>query len=336
MEYFIFKCVASFLFSLWFALYITPLMSRIAYRFNILDLPDGNLKKHNVGTPYLGGLAIYFSFITTLGLFFPFHNTILWLLIGVTFLLFLGLIDDLVILTPFQKWWGQFLAILFFLKGGVALKAEFFSESLNIILSAFWMLSVINAFNLIDVMDGLASSLALSSAAAFLFLSLLSNLPEVTLLLVSFMGGVLGFFYFNRPQAKIYLGDCGALFIGGFLAAVPFLFKWSSYTVYAYCVPLFILAVPLGEVCLLVMLRTWEGIPFYRGSHHHFSLLLRNQGYTKNFILILSNFYSLLVSFLSLALLYNRVSFLPFTLLVGTLAIFTFAFLMRGYKRCQF
>ena len=146
---------------------LVPMIARAAYRLRILDRPDGSIKTHEAPIPYLGGVAVYGVFIMTLALFYPFKNMVLWLLLGSTILLFVGLIDDLAVLKPGQKFAGQLFAVLCFLKGGFWLKTAFFSSFFNFFLSGLWMLSIINAFNLIDVMDGLSSLVALIVAGSF-------------------------------------------------------------------------------------------------------------------------------------------------------------------------
>ena len=142
-------------FSFLLGLYLVPIIIRAAKKIGFMDAPDGNLKKHKEPTPYLGGVAVFLPFITTLGLCYPFENMLLWLLLGTTLLLFVGLIDDLHVLKPKQKFFGQILAVLCFLKGGFSLKTPFLSSISNVFWSGFWMLSIINAFNLVDVIDGL-------------------------------------------------------------------------------------------------------------------------------------------------------------------------------------
>jgi UDP-GlcNAc:undecaprenyl-phosphate GlcNAc-1-phosphate transferase len=82
------------------------------------------------------------------------------LLLGCTLLLFVGLIDDLKVLKPSQKFFGQFIAVFCFVKGGFSLRTTFFTSSLlTIPLTGLWMLTIINGFNLVDVMDGLFYSI---------------------------------------------------------------------------------------------------------------------------------------------------------------------------------
>jgi UDP-GlcNAc:undecaprenyl-phosphate GlcNAc-1-phosphate transferase len=262
--------------------YLVPIMRSIAFKFGILDVPDGKVKMHKQSTPYLGGLAIYLGFITTLALVFPFANEMFLFMVGATLLLFVGLIDDLLIAQPYQKFGGQIIAALCFLKAGLFLKESFFiHHALSIPLSFLWLLTVINAFNLVDIMDGLATTLAICATISFLLISLALQNYNAVLLLGSFLGALVAFWWYNKPSAQIYLGDAGSLFIGGFLAAFPFFIKWGGHNQIGIFAPAILLAVPLLEVVSLVIIRSYKGIPFYRPSPDHFALYLQNNGWSK-------------------------------------------------------
>ncbi len=246
------------------------------------------------------------------------------MLLGSTILLFVGLVDDLAVLKPGQKFFGQMIAAFCFLKGGFWLKSIFFSSFFNLFISGFWMLSIINAFNLIDVMDGLSSLVAFMVASSFFCMAIFFQQYDISLLLLAFMGSIFAFFLHNKPPAKIYLGDAGALFVGGFLSAVPLLLPWSSQSFEAYYAAPVIFAIPLLELFFLVVIRTYLGIPFYKGSPHHFSIYLMKKGWSKKKVLALVAGLSLfifaiamafLMGFLSISLLMMFVS-LIFTLWV--------------------
>ena len=309
MEAVFVRHIFSFIFPLLLTIYIVPMMIAAAFNFKILDRPDGKIKNHKKPVPYLGGLAVYIPFIATLAVAYPFENKILWLFLGVTFLLFIGLVDDLKILKPIQKLFGQFLAVLCFLKGGFSLKTIFFSDFFNICASAFWMLSVINAFNLVDVMDGLSSLLAIIAATSFLIIAIILKQYAVSVLLLAFLGPMLVFFYYNKPPARIYLGDAGSLFVGGFLAAIPLLLPWSKLSFDAYYTPIVILGVPLLELFSLVVIRTFKGIAFYRGSPHHYSIYLRSKNWSVAKVLIFSGIMSTILSTIAILFLFNFINF---------------------------
>jgi UDP-GlcNAc:undecaprenyl-phosphate GlcNAc-1-phosphate transferase len=312
MKAVLFKHIFALIFSFLLALYIIPLIIKAAYRLRFLDKPDGEVKVHEKATPYLGGFGVFIPFIITLGLIYPFQNDSMWLLLGSTLLLCIGLVDDLKVLVHWQKFLGQFFAVACFLKGGFSLRTDFFSGYYNIVFSAFWMLSVINAFNLVDVMDGLSSLLALIAATSFCMLALWLKQYTLSLLLLAFIGPLFAFFLFNKPPAKIYLGDTGSLFVGGFLSAVPMLLGWSSIHVdgkfaplIILGVPLLMLGIPLLEILSLVIIRTSKGIPFYCASPHHFSIYLRKKKWSVPIILAFSGLSSAMLSLIAFLLLLN-------------------------------
>lgn len=280
--------MGAFLFSFFFVLLTTPLLRLGAIRYNIVDAPDGKIKNQKEPVPYLGGAAIFISFLASSSLFLTFENHLLFFVIGLSMLFFLGLVDDLWITTPFQKLIGQMMATASFLIAGFSLKEAFLSSWGNSFLSFFWILSVVNAFNLVDVMDGLATLLAFCAAGSFLVFSILFNLPYVTVLLSIFLGSLAGFFYYNKPPARLYLGDAGALFIGGFLAVVPFFFNWRFYSFNGFLAPCVVLAIPLLESFSLIIIRTYKGKPFYYGSPDHYCLYLLRKGWKKNEVLLFS------------------------------------------------
>ena len=265
--------------------YLVPLFIKVARKFGIMDCPDGGLKKHKAPTPYLGGLAIYVGLVVSMALVLPFEHPFFLFIFASSILLFIGLLDDLVQLTPGQKFFGQFLATLCYLKAGFYLKVAFFGSFWNIVISAFWFMVMSNAFNLIDVMDGLATTTALSIACAYLIFAFLMGQQALCLLLLCFIGALLAFLWFNRPPARIYLGDSGSLFFGGFLGCIPFTISWSEYNDFGYLIPIIVSAVPLMEWGTLIVVRTYKGIAFYRGSPDHFSIYLQQNGWRKNAIL---------------------------------------------------
>lgn len=325
------KLIFGFSISFLLTFYLVPFFSLVAKRFCILDIPDGILKVHEKPVPYLGGLAIYVGFIATLAIIFPFDNKFVLLLLGSTLLLFVGLMDDLLRLKPYQKFFWQMIACFCFLKSGLYLKEKFFVNNLaNIPLSFLWILAVINAFNLVDVMDGLATLLAASVAISLLALALMLQKFTLALLLSTFLGALFAFFYYNKPPAQIYLGDAGSLFIGGLLATTPFIIEWSTFNTYGFLALPIIMAIPLFEITSLVLIRSYKGIPFYAGSPHHFALLLQQMGWSKNQILWFMVFLSVILSIQSFLFFLNRIA--EFTILLSTSMVFlTVSFL--GYRK---
>ena len=317
-----YTCIAtSFFIAFTVTFFLIPFLSLIAPRIGAIDLPDGKLKTHKIATPYLGGLGICLGFVTSVLLLLPINNRLLLFIIGSIFLLIVGLIDDLITLKPYQKFGGQILASLYFLKAGLYFKSDLFG-SWGIIISFFWFLSIINAFNLVDVMDGLAAVLAFGSLCPFLFLAFFFRDFQLLVLLAAFTGALLAFFWYNKPSAKIYLGDAGSLLLGGFCAALPFFFPWGIYNLYGFLAPIGFFAIVLLELLALILIRLYKRIPFYQGSPDHFSHYLRKRGWTPSQILIFSFSMSLIASGVAILFMFNIISFAQ-TVLV-TFAFFLF------------
>ncbi|TET06795.1 undecaprenyl/decaprenyl-phosphate alpha-N-acetylglucosaminyl 1-phosphate transferase [Candidatus Dependentiae bacterium] len=309
MNSFMINIIFSLILSFLITFYLIPFFCIIAQRLQFVDRPDGIIKKHKTAIPYLGGVAIFCGFLIALAFVCPANSQLFLLLIGLTILLFVGLLDDIVVMRPLQKLFGQLIATFCFLKAGLYLKEHFFFNFWNIPISALWILSIINAFNFVDVMDGLASLIALAAAIIFFIIALCLQLQSVMPLLGAFIGALSAFFLFNRPDAKIYLGDAGSLFIGGFLAVIPFFFNWGAYNQLGYLTPIIVLSIPLLEITSLVLIRSYKGIPFYKGSPDHFSLYLQARGWKKVSILWYIAVLYLLLCGASLLFVTGKISF---------------------------
>ncbi len=299
------KMFFSFTMSLLVTGYLVPFFAQLARKLKFVDVPDGSLKRHEAPVPYMGGLAVFVGLLCGLALTVPLNSDLSLLLIGTTLLLLVGLIDDLFPLKAYQKFGGQLVAAFCFVKSGFYLKEHVFYNMLNIPLSFFWMLTIINAFNLVDVMDGLSSTIALGAIVPFIVIAVLLKHYTVALALAALAGGLCAFLRYNWPPAIMYLGDAGSLFVGGFLATIPFLFNWGTYTPYGYLAPVIILSIPLLEITALVLIRTRKGIPFYLGSPDHFACYFMQAGWSKPSILFYVMGVSVLLGSVALCLTFN-------------------------------
>lgn len=303
------KTIFAFLFSYLITFYLVPYFCTLAKRFQFIDVPDGNLKKHEHATPYMGGVAVYGGFLCGVAFTVPFDNKFFLLVVGSTLLLLLGLFDDLFCLKPYQKFFGQMFVALCLMKAGFYLKSHIFHNIWNIPLSFLWIVSVINAFNLVDVMDGLATSLAMYATMTLMIIAFYLHHGPVLILLASFLGALVAFFYYNKPPAQIYLGDAGSLFIGGFLGTVPFLFDWGTHNQLGYLSPPIIFGIPLLECISLILIRYSKKIPFYQGSPDHFSSYLIENGWGKNGILTYIFLLSIFLCIISYLFTFGVISF---------------------------
>lgn len=269
--------LAAGLLSLLSALCWTPLMRRVALRADIMDHPDARLKHHTAPTPYLGGVAVFAAFVMTVGMLVDFRAArISGLLLSGSVVLLTGVIDDLRALTPFQKVMGQVLAALILVKSGWSIRSIALPEGFVVPLTVLWLLAMTNAFNVIDVMDGLASGVAAIAAVGLAIANHLAAREPEAVVAIILAGAALGFLRHNAHPARIFLGDAGSLFMGFTLAALAMNAGPGRRDLLAAVSPAFILGVPLFDLALVVVSRWRRGIPVIHGSSDHFALRLQS------------------------------------------------------------
>lgn len=282
---------------------LVPLFIRIAFKVQILDIPNGTIKTHKQPTPYLGGVAVGLGILLSFFLDTGPHAALLTpILIGSYAMLCIGLIDDIYCITYYQKFAGQLLIALWLVHHGVRVADDLFMWSLlGKAISLGWLLTLTNAFNLVDVMDGLATSIALGCTVSLTAITYCMGYAVVAHFLLLVIGSLLGFLWYNWPLATIYLGDAGALFVGCLLASVTLMVPWDAITApTGWIIPVMLFALPLLEVISLIVIRSYRGIPFYRASPDHFSHYLKRQGWSVPAILLYVNIINFILLFTAL------------------------------------
>ena len=255
--------------------WLTPRMREAALRFGIVDRPDGRLKQHREPVPYLGGLAIYLAFLLALSATFDFGEEILGLLLAGSIVVLLGLVDDLGQLGPWTKLGGELVAILVLIKSGIYIKLAFLPPELAIPLTIVWLLAVTNAFNLIDIMDGLSAGTAAVAAVALFAVAEWNGRTMAATVLVALAGSCLGFLRYNLHPARIYMGDAGSLFVGLMLGSLAMINAYTERNQVAALAPALILGVPLFDMLFVMYIRWRRGLPVMLGSPDHVALRLR-------------------------------------------------------------
>jgi UDP-GlcNAc:undecaprenyl-phosphate GlcNAc-1-phosphate transferase len=218
----------------------------------------------------MGGVAIFVAFsiavVATLFLF-PVEGALsryLPLFLSSLLIFLLGLIDDIYHLPPQTKLVGQIIAAALLVFFGF--KIDWFtSYTLNTFVSVFWIVGITNAFNLLDNMDGLAVGVAFISSLFLALITLLSpgHVPGdgQLMLLVLFMGTLLGFLLYNFHPASIFMGDSGSLLIGFLMAGITThqrIFH-SSHILPIIMVPVLILFIPILDTGFVSVMRTLFG-----------------------------------------------------------------------------
>src|SRR5678816_1630797 len=264
------------------ALGLTPVVQIVARRYGLIAAPKTD-RWHKKPTAMFGGVAIwlsvvvsYFAFVRpTTGLGWGhFPGSPLDVVIGAsTFLFLVGLADDFLHTKPYQKLIGQVMGSAFVVYYGLALPWTGYA-ALNVALTIFWLIGITNAVNLLDNMDGLASGIAVI-ASGFLALSFLAG-DQLTsaLLLATFAGAQLGFLVYNSSPASIFMGDCGSMFIGFFLASAALVNLSggrSRSLLPVLAVPILVLFIPIFDTTFVTILRKLSGRAASQGGRDHTS-----------------------------------------------------------------
>ncbi|TKB92695.1 MAG: undecaprenyl/decaprenyl-phosphate alpha-N-acetylglucosaminyl 1-phosphate transferase [Nitrospira sp.] len=285
------------------AWYGVPIARQAALKYGIVDAPDGRLKHQKEPVPYFGGLAIYLAFLMSLAFTFEFRQDVLGIILGGTIVVMLGLIDDFGVLTPWTKLTGQLLAIFVLIKSGIRIEIAALPEWVDLTLTVFWMVGLINAFNLLDIMDGLSAGVGAASATCLLVVALLQGDQTIAVMLVALIGSLLGFLKYNWHPARIYMGDTGAMFIGLLLGAMAMIGKYPSDHPLSLLTPVFILGFPIFDTLFVMYIRYRRGLPILWGSPDHIAIRLRHWGMSVPQIVITSYVATAVVGVIGLMML---------------------------------
>ncbi len=295
--------VLTFGLALLLSLYGVPVARKAALKFGMVDSPDGRLKQQREPVPYLGGLAIYLAFLTSLAFTFEFRQDVLGIILAGTLVMVLGLIDDFGVLSPGQKLAGQLLAVFVLVKSGIQIEIAALPEWANLLLTVFWILGVTNAFNLLDIMDGLSAGIGLVTASLLCVVAIVNGDSTIAFMLMALVGSLLGFLRYNFYPAKIYMGDTGSLFLGFMLGALAMIGQYTKVHQISYLTPVLILGVPIFDTLFVMYIRFLRGLPIFLGSPDHMALRLRHWGLTVPQVVIMSGVASAILGSVGLALM---------------------------------
>ena len=329
-------CAACITFSL------TPIVRALSLRFGWVDAPSSAVKTHKVTTPSLGGVAIYAGFVGTLLLLrmlthFPTGTlrNLRALVIGGTIVFLLGVVDDLKKpqgLHYKPKFFFQSLAAVVLIYFGIHIQfvaPDYFALALTV----FWVIGITNAFNIIDIMDGLSASQAAIAAIGFLMISLPSEALYVNFASAALAGAALGFIPWNMSsRKKIFMGDSGSMLLGFLLSGIAMGTQYTQINDIAVFAPLLILMVPMYDTLFVMFLRMRKGLSPFLGSKDHFALRLEGAGYTRRQIVGMA---AVAASFLSLCAFLVTFMDTLWALIVYAIIIFEILLLSKKLSKVE-
>lgn len=196
----------------------------------------------------------------------------------------LGWLDDRHELSPAIKFGGQLLLTAAVAASGVRITLFIPSVAFSYFITLFWMLTLINALNFMDNMNGLCAGIGTIAAGWFAGIAMGNGQYLVALLALAIGGALLGFLPYNYPKASSFLGDAGSHLVGyllAVLAILPHFYTEDSPNRLAVISPLLILGVPLLDLAWVVIIRWRLGKPFWIGDTNHLSHRLNRRGFSR-------------------------------------------------------
>ena len=307
------------------SLFLTPIVRSIAFRVGAVDNPNAR-RINKVPMPSSGGLAIFLSFLVSALILMPkvlkgipeavsYFDYILPVVIAALIITATGYTDDIFELKPRTKMLGIIIGAVIVWAftdfrfdsfkipfGGPLLE---FNSVVTFFLTVFWIISITNAMNLIDGLDGLVSGVSIISLGTMALVSYFF-LPQtdfyLTLTILLLIACIAGFFPYNYHPAIIYLGDTGALFIG-FMIGVLSLQGLKNSTAVAVITPVIILGVPILDTTVAIIRRKLSGRPATEADKMHLHHRLLAMGFThRGAVLVV---YGIAILFSLIALLLN-------------------------------
>ena len=262
------KYIMVFLVGLIVTYLLTPVVRGMAIRFGVVDLPNAR-RPHKRPTARGGGLAVVLGVHAAclLAVLFPWPHLagaldfVWWRKFALASLVLtvVGVVDDIRGMKPWIKLGGQVTAALIMFFSGTRF-GLFLGHSipvqLDCVLVVIWLVAIINAFNLIDGLDGLASGLAIISAVGLCGIMVMQKVPGEILLLLGFIGSCLGFLRYNFNPASIFLGDTGSMFIGFTLGVISLQTFNKNTFVISMAIPVMVLGIPIYDALLAIWRRS--------------------------------------------------------------------------------
>ncbi len=281
-----------------------PFSSWVAVRAGAIDLP-GEIKVHSTPTPRLGGLGILLTFllaVSALTMNFDFSSIALHrLVVLMTLLICLGVVgflDDVHNLSPLLR---------FIVEGviGIVLTVSILGANISwplLIVSWFWIVGLINAYNFLDGLDGLAASVATANLIALGIVFFISGNSLFALVAGTMALATCGFLRFNWPPASIFMGDIGSLSLGFIISALSLILVANeSFSTNSMLAVVLAAILPLGDLTATVFRRFLSGKPLFQGDRGHFyDVLVDRFGFTKSQVVYFSLIMALVVGSLSI------------------------------------
>lgn len=267
---------------------VTPIVIKIAKKYDISDKPDHDRKIHDDNIPLLGGLAIYLGFIIPFLLFSKIDFSGIAFIITSAAILITGIFDDIYNIPAQTRLLIEVSCAIYMACVGMRVdigqyifKSNVLIYLLDFILTVFWIIGVINAVNLVDGVDGLAGGVVAIAALGFAIIGSVIYKDIMFIMALSLIGAVIGFLIYNRNPAKIFMGDAGSTFLGYVLSILSIMSIDLSINKASLFVPVIILTVPIFDTGCAILRRIFSKKSVLVADRGHIHHRLLNLGYSQ-------------------------------------------------------
>ncbi len=276
---------------------LIPIIIHFADKKKIYDHNDER-KIHNGNICRLGGLAIFAGFIIPFFvLVFPenhFRFNVYLYTCGLLIAFSIGFLDDLITFRARYKLIFQIIAGIFVSSSGLLISdfniGAFFRIEFGVLswfITVVWVVAFMNAVNLLDGMDGLASGIIFIANIFIMIIALSIGNDLVAILSAMMCGSILGFYVFNYPPAKLFMGDGGAYFLGFIYSTLPLMGLKKSSVVTLFLFPLILLIIPIFDIVVVIVKRLKLGYNVFIADKNHIHHRLLNLGFSIKGILFI-------------------------------------------------
>lgn len=279
------------------ALLATPIVRGIAIRRGYLDVPGGR-KIHQAPVPRLGGVAMVVAFLIAIGVAALSSQSmggptglqsdrVLAIVAGTAVLVAVGIIDDLRGMRASVKLVAQVTAAVIAWALGLSIDALHLPWTvielgwLSLPATVLWVVAIINAVNLIDGLDGLASGVVLAAFGAFAVVAALGRVDPALIVVAAASGAAVGFLAYNLYPASIIMGDTGSMFLGFIVAAVAVSLTQDGSNPVGPWFPILALAIPIADTVWAIVRRALSGGSVFEADRGHIHHQLLERGVTQ-------------------------------------------------------
>ncbi|MFH1778037.1 MAG: MraY family glycosyltransferase [Candidatus Omnitrophota bacterium] len=282
MQQYIFYTV---LVSMMLAIMLMPIFKKFAYKKNLLSRTNAMDRRK---VPYIGGIVFYIVFCMVLMIMLnvskmPFViKKLQGIIISSAIIVILGLYDDWRELKMLPKFFGQLIAAMSLAIFGIRTHIILIGDLVNYIITIIWIVGIVNAFNFLDIRDGLCAGIALIATTSFFIIALITKNNYIAMQCAVLAGILIVFLKYNCPPAKLFMGDTGSMFLGFILAAIAL---EISYAPEGHSLrllsPIMVMTVPIFDIIFVTFMRLKNKRSVFKKSNDHFIFLLEGTKFSR-------------------------------------------------------